>query len=150
MKVDEVKVLVMWYRQAQQDLPVPTTKLLLLAWLRETCHRGNWDPPPLPDTRPVEAETEALDVDDATAVWALDSHQHSGSSPLDPMEEDTQFLLMKCSLSQLYDAIFVRLRNLDFLSHDFLYLLRVQNPVAVQFSELQLTAKSCEKSEDAK
>jgi hypothetical protein len=41
LKVDEVKVLVMWYRQAKQDLPVPTTKLLLLAWLRETCHHGD-------------------------------------------------------------------------------------------------------------
>ena len=26
LKVDEVKVLVMWYRQAKQDLPVPTNK----------------------------------------------------------------------------------------------------------------------------
>ena len=52
----------------KQDLPVPTTKLLLLAWLLETCHRGNRDPPPLPDTRAVETKTDALDVDDTTAI----------------------------------------------------------------------------------
>jgi hypothetical protein len=68
LKVDEVRVLVMWYRRAKQDLPVPTTKPLLLARLRETCHRGDRDPPPLPDTRPAETENAALlDVDD-TAV----------------------------------------------------------------------------------
>jgi hypothetical protein len=67
LKVDEVKVLVMWYRRAKQDLPVPTTKPLLLARLRETNHRGDQDPPPLPDTRPVAAE--ALDVNDTTAPF---------------------------------------------------------------------------------
>ena len=53
----------MWYRRAKQDLLVPTTKSLLLARLRETCHRGDRDLPPLPDTRPVEPENAALDVD---------------------------------------------------------------------------------------
>ena len=99
LQVDEVKVLVMWNRQAKQDLPVPTTKPLLLACLRKICDCGDRDPPPLPDTRPIETETEALDVDDTTAVWALES-RHSGSSPLDPLEEDTQFQLMKRTLLQ--------------------------------------------------
>ena len=65
LKLDELKILVMWYRRAKQDLPVPSTKPLLLARLRETCHRGDRDPPPLPDARPVEAENEALDAADS-------------------------------------------------------------------------------------
>ena len=67
LKLDELKILVMWYRRAKQDLPVPPTKPLLpLARLRETCHRGSRDPPPLPDTRPIEApENEALNAADS-------------------------------------------------------------------------------------
>jgi hypothetical protein len=65
LKLDELKILVMWYRRAKQDLPVPSTKPLLLARLRETCHRGDRDPPPLPDARPVEAENEALNAADS-------------------------------------------------------------------------------------
>ena len=66
LKLDEVKTLVMWYRQAKQDLTVPSTKPLLLAWHRETCHRGDREPHPLPDARPADAENEhALNAADA-------------------------------------------------------------------------------------